>query len=200
MTSPVSNAAVWAKSTTLRYDAVLELDNSTGVEDGLQLAINNGQLINGTRFVPIKLISPTNGSIEVRLTYDWVRLDTPVEIADMYDRPDDGGGALTVEWTLVHDPDFSRYLVYVSDQPWTALPTDIDLVGRIIDKSESIHSRLKADVTTANGVPLVDGVDYYALVVVEYNNGRYGLPSQVFGPSRQATKSQHHLNGQLLNH
>ena len=157
MTSPVSNAAVWAKSTTLRYDAVLELDNTTGIEDGLQFAINNGQLINGTRFVPIKLISPSNGSIEVRLTYDWIRLDTPVEIADMYDRPDDGGGALTVEWTLVHDPDFSRYLVYVSDQPWTALPTDIDLVGtsRIIDKSESIHSRLKADVTTANGVPLV---------------------------------------------
>ena len=182
MTSPVSNAAVWAKSTTLRYNAVLELDNTTGVEDGLQLAINNGQLINGTRFVPIKLIAPSNGSIEVRLIYDWVRLDTPVEISDMYDRPDDGGGALTVEWTLVHDPDFSRYLVYVSDQPWTALPTDIDLVGRIIDKSESIHSRLKADVTTANGVPLVDGVDYYALVVVEYNNGRYGLPSQVFGP------------------
>ena len=182
MTSPISNAAVWAKSNTLRYDAILELDNASGVQDSLQLAINNGQLINGTRFVPIKLIAPTNGSLEVRLMYDWVRLDTPVEIADMYDRPDDGGGALTVEWTLVHDPDFNRYLVYVSDQPWTALPTDIDLVGRIIDKSESIHSRLKADVTTANGVPMVDGVDYYALVVVEYNNGRYGLPSQVFGP------------------
>ena len=182
MTSPVSNAAVWAKSSKLRYDAVLELDNTTGVEDGLQLAINNGQLINGTRFVPIKLISPSNGSIEVRLTYDWVRLDTPVEISDMYDRPDDAGGVLTVEWTLVHDPDFSRYLVYVNDQPWTGLPTDIDLVGRIVDKTESIHSRLKADITTANGVPLVDGVDYYALVVVEYNNGRYGLPSQVFGP------------------
>ncbi len=182
MTSPVSNAAVWAKSNTLRYDAILELNNSSGVQDSLQLAVNNGQLLNGTRFVPIKLIAPSNGSIEVRLTYDWVRLDTPVEIVDMYDRPDDGGGAITVEWTLVHDPDFSRYLVYVSDQPWTGLPTDIDLVGRIIDKSESIHSRLKADVTTANGVPLVDGIDYYALVVVEYNNGRYGLPSQVFGP------------------
>ena len=78
LTSPVSNAAVWAKSNTLRYDAVLELDNTTGIEDGLQLAIDNGQLINGTRFVPIKLISPSNGSIEVRLTYDWVRLDTPL--------------------------------------------------------------------------------------------------------------------------
>ena len=182
MTSPVSNAAVWANSVALRYDAVLELNNTSGVENGLQLAINNGQLINGTRFVPIKLIAPSNGSIEVRLTYDWVRLDTPVEIVDMYDRPDDGGGALTVEWTLVHDSDFSRYLVYVSDQPWSVLPSDIDLAGRIIDKSESIHSRLRADVTTANGVPLVDGEDYYALVVVEYNNGRYGLPSQVFGP------------------
>ena len=73
MTSPVSNAAAWAKSTTLRYDGALELDNTTGVEDGLQLAINNGQLINGTRFVPIKLIAPSNGSIEVRLIYDWVR-------------------------------------------------------------------------------------------------------------------------------
>ena len=41
---------------------------------------------------------------------------------------------------------------------------------------------MRADVTTANGVPLIDGVDYYALVVVEYNDGRYGLPSQVFGP------------------
>ena len=182
MTSPVSNSAVWAKSNILRYDAILELDNSSGVQDSLQLAINNGQLINGTRFVPIKLIAPANGSIEVRLIYDWVRLDTPVEITNAYDRPDDGGGALTVEWTLVHDPDFSRYLVYVSDQPWAGLPTDIDLVGRIIDKSESIHSRLKADITTANGVPLVDGVEYYVLVVVEYNNGRYGLPSQVFGP------------------
>ena len=79
----------------MRYDAVLELNNTSGVENGLQLAINNGQLINGTRFVPIKLIAPSNGSIEVRLTYDWVRLDTPVEIVDMYDRPDDGGGALT---------------------------------------------------------------------------------------------------------
>ena len=182
MTSPVSNAAVWAQSSQLRYDAVLELDNTTGVENSLQLAINNGQLINGTRIVPLKLIAPSNGTIEVRLVYDWVRKDTPVEIADMYDRPDDGGGALTVEWSLVHDPDFNRYLVYVNEGPWGSLPTDIDLAGRIIDKTESLHSRLKADVTTANGVPLVDGVEYYALVVVEYDNGRFGLPSQVVGP------------------
>ena len=182
MTSPVSNAAVWAQSGMLRYDVVLELDNTTGIEDSLQFAINNGQLINGTRIVPIKLIAPSNGTIEVRLVYDWIRKDTPVEIENIYDRPDDGGGALTVEWSLVHDPDFNRYLVYLNEGPWGALPTDIDLAGRVIDKTESLHSRLKVDVTTANGVPLVDGVEYYALVVVEYNNGRYGLPSQVAGP------------------
>ena len=68
----------------------------------------------------------------------------------------------------------------MSDQPWTGLPTDIDLVGRIIDKSESIHSRLR-HVNSKWG-SAIDGVDYYALVVVEYNDGRYGLPSQVFGP------------------
>ena len=47
MTSPVSTAVVWAQSTS-RYDAVLGLNDSTGIQDGLQLAINNGQLINGT--------------------------------------------------------------------------------------------------------------------------------------------------------
>ena len=32
------------------------------------------------------------------------------------------------------------------------------------------------------GFRLLMECDYYALVVVEYNDGRYGLPSQVFGP------------------
>ena len=106
----------------------------------------------------------------------------------MVDRPDDGGGALNAAWTLVHDDDFSRYLIYLDEQPFTsssgaATVSADDLAGRTIDKSISLHSRLQSEVTTANGQPLIDGTDYYAIIVVEYDDGRLGTPSPQIGPA-----------------
>ena len=186
-TSPVSGAATWAKSNSLKYSATLNLSNDPQLQQTLQAAVDYSVQINGTKLVQLNLRSPSNGSLQVRLTYDYIKLETPIDMVDLIDRPDDGGGALTASWTLVHDDDFSRYLVYVNEGPFTGFTgssiSASDLAGRTIDKSISLHSRLQSEVTTANGIPLTDGVEYYALVVVEYDDGRLGIPSLPLGPA-----------------
>jgi hypothetical protein len=182
LTSPNSNASVWAKTVELNYSAEMTISDPSNLEEMLQLAIDNGQILNQTRYVPLKLLSAGNGTLEVRLTYDWVRKDTPVVITDAYDRPDDGGSALSIEWSNVPDIDFKAYHVYLNDGPWDGLVTDISFEGRIADASESAYTRTVAVATTANGVSIVDGTEYYALVVVEYQDGRYGVPSSIAGP------------------
>jgi hypothetical protein len=185
-TSPVNNAATWAKSVSMKYNATIELNNNADFETTIQLAVDNGIIINGTQFVQLNLRSPINGSMHVRLIYDYVKTETPVTLTELMDRPDDGGGALTAEWSLVHDDDFARYLIYVNDGPVWSLDGGISttfLQTRTIDKAISLHSRLSSEVTTSNGQPLVDGNDYYAVVVVEYDDGRLGTPSPVLGPA-----------------
>jgi hypothetical protein len=184
-TSPVNNAATWAKSVSLKYNATIELNNNPDFETTMQLAVDNGVIINGTQFLQLTLRSPSNGSLHVRLMYDYIKVETPVELTDLVDRTDDGGGALLADWSLVHDEDFARYLIYVNEGPFIVggMIDDFDLTNRQIDKAISLHSRLSSDITTANGVPLVDGTDYYAIIVVEYDDGRLGTPSAVLGPA-----------------
>ena len=183
MTSPVTGAAVWAKSVGLEYDITLNLSEDPDLLRNLQDAVDTGQLYDNTRHVALRLFSPSNGSLEVRLTYDYVRSDTPVAVQGLVDRPDDGGGVLTASWSLVHDEDFARYLIFLNEGPWTTPPTELDLLGQTPDKAVSLHSRLSADIETANGAPLVDGTDYYAVAVVEYTDGRWGQVSPPFGPA-----------------
>ena len=171
----------------IRDSATIELNNNPDFETSLQLAVQNGVIVNGTQFLQLSLYSPSNGSMQVRLIYDYVRTETPITLTDLIDRPDDGGGALLANWSLVHDDNFARYLVYVNEGPFEsatglALTAD-DLAGRTIDKAISLHSRLSSEVTTANGQPLVDGEEYYAVVVVEYDDGHLGTPSPVLGPA-----------------
>ena len=184
-TSPVSGAATWAKSNSLKYNVTLNLSDDQSIQQNMQSAINNAVQINGTKFVQLNLRSITNGSLQIRLTYDYIKLETPVNMVDLIDRPDDGGETLTASWTLVHDDDFSRYLIYVNEGPFNngAEITEADLNGRQVDKAISLHSRLQSEVTTANGQTLENGIEYYALVVVEYNDGRLGIPSQPIGPA-----------------
>ena len=186
-TSPVNNAATWAQSKSLKYNATIELNNNPDFETTMQLAVDNGIIVNGTQYMRMTLRSPSNGSIHVRLIYDYVRTETPISMTEIIDRPDDGGGALLANWSLVHDDNFARYLVYVNEGPvWTVdggILTADDLAGRTIDKAVSLHSRLSSEVTTANGVPLIDGEQYYAVVVVEYDDGHLGTPSPIMGPA-----------------
>ena len=184
-TSPVNYAATWAKSVSLKYNATIELNNNPGFETTMQLAVDNGIIVNGTQFVQLTLRSPANGSMHVRLIYDYVKTETPIALSELIDRPDDGGGALIAEWSLVHDDDFARYLVYVNEGAvWDPSGITVDYLStRTVDKAISLHSRLSSEVTTANGIDLVDGTDYYAVVVVEYDDGRLGVPSPVIGPA-----------------
>ena len=183
MTSPSAGAAVWAKSVALQYDVTLNLSEDPNLARNLQDAVDTGQLYDNTRHVALRLFSPSNGSLEVRLTYDYVRSDTPVAVQGLVDRPDDGGGVLTASWSLVHDEDFARYLIFLNEGPWATAPTELELLGQTPDKAVSLHSRLSADVETAGGAPLMDGTDYYAVAVVEYTDGRWGDVSAPFGPA-----------------
>ena len=181
-TSPVSGAATWAKSNSLKYAVTLNLSDDPQLANTLQAAVDNAVQINGTKFVQLNLRAPSNGSLEARITYDYIKLETPVEMISLIDRPDDGGGTLTASWTLVHDDDFSRYLIYLNEGPFGSVSVD-DLAGRTVDKAISLHSRLQSEVTSANGQPLIDGVDYYGVIVVEYDDGRLGTPSPQIGPA-----------------
>ena len=154
-TSPVSGAATWAKSNSLKYAVTLNLSDDPQLANTLQAAVDNAVQINGTKFVQLNLRAPSNGSLEARITYDYIKLETPVEIISLIDRPDDGGGTLTASWTLVHDDDFSRYLIYLNEGPFGSVSVD-DLAGRTVDKAISLHSRLQSEVTSANGQPLVE--------------------------------------------
>tara|TARA_Y100000766_G_scaffold112496_1_gene96451 strand:- start:41069 stop:49372 length:8304 start_codon:yes stop_codon:yes gene_type:complete len=194
-TSPINNAATWAYSKSLKYNATIELNNNPDFETTLQLAVDNGVIVNGTQFLQMTLRSPSNGSMHVRLIYDYVRTETPITMTDLIDRPDDGGGALLANWSLVHDDNFARYLVYVNEGPFvtqSGLPLTVgDLAGRTIDKAISLHSRLSSEVTTANGSPLIDGELYYAVVVVEYDDGHLGTPSAIMGPASPSDEVPH---------
>ena len=183
LTSPSTGAAVWVKSVALEYDVLLNLSQDPSLESNLQDAVDNGMLYNNTRHVTLRLFSPANGSLEVRMTYDYVRTDTPVNMEGLADRPDDGGGVLSASWSLVHDEDFARYLIFLNEGPWATPPSELELLGQTPDKAVSLHSRLAADVETANGAALIDGTDYYGVVVAEYTDGRWGKVSPPFGPA-----------------
>lgn len=182
-TSSESGAAVWARSMSVNYDATLDLSQDPNLGSTLQLALDNGLLYDNTRHVKLRLYSPSNGSMEARITYDYIRTDTPVDMENLVDRPDDGGSTLTASWSLVHDEDFSRYLIFLNEGPWATAPNELALMGQTPDKAVSLHSRLGADIETANGQPIKDGTDYYGVIVVEYTDGRWGEVSAPFGPA-----------------
>jgi len=181
--SPVDGAATWAKLVELEWNSTVNLSNDPTFITSMQYTVDNGVLLNGTRLVTLAVTSPSNGSMWVKLSYDWFRTETPVQGLSLWDRPDDGGHTLMANWTLVHDDDFARYVVYLNEGPWQSQPTAADLQPRAPDASVSLHSRLQTEISTIDGQSLQNGVEYWAVVVVEYNDGRFGTPSAQFGPA-----------------
>lgn len=180
--SPVEGAPVWATSRTLLWSGTFQMADDA-FTSRLQAAVNTSRSVDGSTVVSLTLLSPQNGSMEVRLAYDWSRTETPVELMEVIDRPDDGGGALRASWSLVHDEDFARYLLFAKEGGWPTLPTALDLATVQPDAAIALHSRLQSDIFTAEGAPLVDGSSYDVVVVVEYADGRLGKPSLPVGPA-----------------
>ena len=183
ISSPVDGAATWLNLVDMKWNVTLNMTDDQAMMATMQSIMDNGRLINGSRFSTMRLQSPSNGSMWVKMQYDWSRTETPIQGVSLWDRPDDGGSALLVNWTLVHDADFARYLIYLNEGPWTGQPTVAELQPNSPDAAVSIHSRLQTEVTTIGGGDLVDGTEYWAVVVVEYNDGRFGTPSMPFGPA-----------------
>jgi sugar lactone lactonase YvrE len=183
LASPSVGAATWAQMGLLNYRATLNLSDDSSLMPNFQNMVDKGRIINGSSIVTLVLSSPSNGSLEVRMTYDWVKTETPISMISFEDKPDDGGAVLLASWSLVHDADFDNYLIYLSDSEWANNTDTTDLLLRTVDGTISQHETLNGQFDTANGVPLVDGQQYWALIVVEYNDGRFGTPSSAIGPS-----------------
>ena len=129
LSSPVAGAATWVASTYLNYTGTWDLAAlDSNLESTVQNAILNSVLTTAGRSLHLQLQSPSNGSIEVRLTYDWVRSESPSELVDLFDRPNDGGGILTAQWTVTQDHSFAAYRIYLrADSNWTIPPTAAEL-------------------------------------------------------------------------
>ena len=101
-TSPVSGAATWAKSNSLKYAVTLNLSDDPQLANTLQAAVDNAVQINGTKFVQLNLRAPSMAR-EAR-TYDYID-ETPVEMISLIVQT--MVEAITSSWTLVHDDDFA---------------------------------------------------------------------------------------------
>ncbi|HIL65050.1 MAG TPA: hypothetical protein EYG33_02670 [Candidatus Poseidoniales archaeon] len=183
LSSPVSGAATWVQLNSLLWNSTLDISNASNLMTNMQYIIDNGRIINGTNYITLRLQSPSNGSLWVKLNYDWHRSETPIQAISLWDRPDDGGQTLVANWTQVNDDDFASYVVYLNEGPWATQPNVVDLQPFQPDAAIGISSRLQTEISTIGGQPLQDGVDYYAVVVVKYTDGRYGTPSAQIGPA-----------------
>ena len=185
ISSPVAGAATWVSSTRLNYSGTWNLaELDINLQTMVQSAISNSVLTTNGRSLHLQLQSPSNGSLEIRLTYDWVRAESPSEMIDLFDRPNDGGGVLTAQWTVTQDHSFAAYRIYL--QPgsnWTTPPTAVDLQTQTWDARLPDWQRVTTELNSHNGQPLVDGTPYWAVIVIEYPDGSIGDPSEPFGPA-----------------
>ena len=185
ISSPIGGAATWASSTRLNYSGTWDLaELDANLETIVQSAISNSALTINGRSLHLQLQSPRNGSLEVRLTYDWVRIESPSEMIDLFDRPNDGGGNLTAQWTVTQDHSFAAYRIYLRpNSNWTTPPTAADLLDQTWDARLPNWQRETIDLNSHNGQPLVDGTPYWVVIVIEYPDGSIGEPSPPIGPA-----------------
>ena len=185
ITSPVAGAATWVSSTRLNYSGTWDLaELDINLQTIVQTAISNSALTTAGRSLHLQLQSPSNGSLEIRLTYDWIRIESPSEMIDLFDRPNDGGEILTAQWTVTQDHSFAAYRIYLRpDSNWTTPPTSADLLTTTWDARLPDWTRDTADLNSHNGQSLVDGTPYWAVIVIEYPDGSIGEPSPPIGPA-----------------
>ncbi len=185
ITSPVDGAATWASSVRVNYSGswdLAALDSNFLVM--FQNAIDSGSLSNMGRAMQVQLQSPRDGALEIRLTYDWVRSESPSEMIDLYDRPDDGGSVLVAEWTVTQDHSFAAYRLYLREgSNWTSPPTSADLLSESYAARIPDWTRTTVEIDTLAGFQLSKTTPYWAVVAIEYPDGSIGEPSAPFGPA-----------------
>ena len=184
LSSPVNGAAVWVDSHNLNYSGTWNLTAlNSNLAIAFELAARRGTLTPDGRDLHIQLLSPLNGSLEVRITYDWIRSESPIELLDFYDRPDDGGSVVIAEWTPSSDAGWAAYRIYLNEGNWSTPPTSAELELRPYDVRIPVWSVTLTEINTVNGQLIQDGVDLYAIAVIEYDDGALGEPSPIMGPA-----------------
>ena len=183
ITSPISSSNVWARSVSLNYSGSWDLaGRNPAIEAGFQSAISNVGPGSNSVQLHVQMQSPMNGTISVRMTYDWERIEVPTILTSLNNRANDGGGVLETTWLPSEDAAWYGYRVYIWDSTnipnWEPSKQDLD------DFAGYMHvpfwSQTSAIITEADhdGVmsTLVDGNKYRAAIVTEYADGSVGEP------------------------
>jgi len=183
LSSPIASSPVWARSVSLNYSGSWDLaDRNPAIEAGFQNAISNVGPGSTSVELHVQMQSPQNGTISVRLTYDWERLEVPTILTSFSNRDNDGGGVLEASWLPSEDAAWYAYRLYVWDSTnmpeWQ--PSEQDLDGFAGYISVPFWSQTTATIIEAdhNGrmSPLIDGNKYRAAIVTEYPDGSLGEP------------------------
>ena len=183
LSSPISNSPIWARSTSLNYSGSWDLaGRNPAIEAGFQTAISNVGPGSNSVELHIQMQSPQNGTISVRMSYDWERVEVPTVFTSFSNRANDGGGVLEASWLPSEDAAWYAYRLYIWDSTSTPdwQPNEQDLDDLAGHMRVSFWSQTTATITEAdhNGrmSPLVNGNQYRAAIVTEYPDGSLGEP------------------------
>ncbi|HJM23588.1 MAG TPA: hypothetical protein QF461_03795, partial [Candidatus Thalassarchaeum sp.] len=183
LSAPQSGAWVQAESRFLNYSGMWDLAAMNPlIESSFQAAVSNLAPGSSSAQLHIQMQSPQNGSLQVRITYDWQRVEVPTEMTSFLDRPNDGGGVLEASWLPAEDAAWNAYRLYVwdsTDDPDWEITQD-----KLSDFSTYIEipfwSQTTATITTADWegteAPLAEDREYRAAIAIAYADGSVGLP------------------------
>ena len=183
ISSPVNGASVWAQSVSLNYTGSWDLaGRNPAIEAGFQTAISNVGPGSNSVVLNVQMQSPQNGTISVRMTYDWERIEVPTILQSLSNRDNDGGGVLESSWLPSEDAAWYAYRLYVWDSTnmldWEPSENDLDNFAGYINVP--FWSQTSATITEADHdgtmSSLIDGNQYRAAIVTEYPDGSLGQP------------------------
>ncbi|GIT11553.1 MAG: hypothetical protein CM1200mP32_10460 [Methanobacteriota archaeon] len=183
LSAPQSGAWVWAESQILNYSGIWDLaEMNPLIESSFQSAVSNLAPGSSSAQLHIQMQSPQNGSIQVRITYDWQRVEVPTEMTSLINRPNDGGGVLEASWLPAEDAAWNSYRLYVwdsTDEPdWEPTQDKLQEFSTYIEVP--FWSQTTATITTADWegteVALSDDREYRAAIAIAYADGSVGVP------------------------
>ncbi len=104
----------------------------------------------------------------------------------VYDRPDDAGGVLSVEWNQSEEADFAYYEIFVFDRrvgeikqlhtPFVVYPERVD-GSQLLERGETY-----AEVDKYQGKTLKDDTGYYVAIVIYDLLGNFNNKVEFYGP------------------
>ena len=183
MTAPQGGSWVWARSSALNYTGTWDMAAANGgIQQAFQSAISAVGPGSSSAYLHLQLQSPEDGAIQVRITYDWERVEVPTVIVGLEDRPNDGGGVIEASWLPAEDAAWHAYRLYVWDSTADPLwePEQRNLQDFSTYIRSNFWSRTNATVTQADNAGVTEALrddrQYRAAIVIEYADGSLGVP------------------------